>query len=113
MKRDADATRHPRLNDTICVRADTCGRTAMATVTKRKKRTEGCFHHTFLNDGVLSPASANMKFDAPITSAEEANHERDASTKAVTTLLQLRTEDGFRNISHSERQLAARWNMLA
>ena len=80
MIRDTDATAHPRLKDTICVTADTWGMTAIATVTARKKRTEGCFHHACLNEGVLRPIRANMMFDAPMTCAVDANHERDAST---------------------------------
>ena len=66
---------HPRVNDTMCVTADTCGRNAMSAVIARKRITDGCLHHACLRDGVRSPIIANMMFENPITSAEVKNHD--------------------------------------
>ena len=100
------APAQPNANDMICVSADTCGKAAMRTVVTRKISTDVCLHHTLRNEGVRSPISANMKLDAPTTSADEKNHEAVARRYAATTcgrrILFLRV--------HSEKQFTARWN---
>lgn len=80
----APAARQPRMNETICVMADTCGRSAIRRVTERNTTTDDCLHHPSLTEGVRSPMSANMKLENPTASAEEQNHDAEAMANAHT-----------------------------
>ena len=76
----------PRMNETICVIADTCGKASMTREVAKKSNTLLSLHHLLLKEGVRHPMVANRKFDMPTGSEVEKNHEIVAQANGTMML---------------------------
>lgn len=104
------------MNAVICVMADTCGNKSINNVMPKNNLVFFARHHEDDHAGVRMPMIANSILDTPIIGRKATIYENVAIMYAIrisAIIVLAFLVMVFLNRYQTERQFAARWNMLA